>query len=109
MPVRIKHNSRLHAGGLKSSDGSEFIGAVILPVMDPRDDDTDYLVQAWDRLDVLAKRFYGDETLWWVIAHRNGIDSMLGGMKYGELIQIPSASWVQSTFLPQAKRIGGVR
>ena len=31
-----------------------------------------------DRLDVLAHRYYGDDTLWWIIAKANGIRGKIG-------------------------------
>jgi nucleoid-associated protein YgaU len=32
-----------------------------------------YVFQEGDRLDVLAGKFYGDSTLWWIIAAASGI------------------------------------
>ena len=31
-----------------------------------------------DRLDTLAHRYYGDDTLWWIIAKANGIRGKMG-------------------------------
>ena len=41
-----------------------------------------------DRLDVLAHKFYGDVTLWWIIAKANGIRGKLNVPKDTE-IRIP--------------------
>ena len=38
-----------------------------------KDGDFDYRVKRFDRIDKLAKRFYGDVMLWWVIALRNDL------------------------------------
>ena len=34
------------------------------------------ITQFGDRLDLLAKQFYGDPTLWWFIANTNGLNTM---------------------------------
>ena len=41
-----------------------------------------------DRLDTLAHRYYGDITLWWVIAKANGIRGKVS-LKTGTLLRIP--------------------
>jgi len=41
-----------------------------------------------DYLDTLAKRYYGDATLWWVIAQANGIKATLKAPT-GQQLRIP--------------------
>jgi hypothetical protein len=41
-----------------------------------------------DYLDVLAKKYYGDQTLWWVIAQANGIKATLKAPT-GQQLRIP--------------------
>lgn len=41
-----------------------------------------------DYLDTLAKRYYGDSTLWWVIAQANGIKATLKAPS-GQQLRIP--------------------
>lgn len=41
-----------------------------------------------DYLDTLAKRYYGDQTLWWVIAQANGIKATLKAPT-GRQLRIP--------------------
>ena len=46
------------------------------------------MTQHGDRCDVLAHQYYGDFSLWWIIAKANGI---VGNtvLKPGELLRIP--------------------
>jgi len=41
-----------------------------------RDDDMYVITQYGDRLDQLAKEYYGDQHLWWFIARVNNLKSM---------------------------------
>jgi hypothetical protein len=43
-----------------------------------------------DRMESIAYRFYGDSTLWWIIAKANGIRDGSFGLKPDEKIRIPS-------------------
>ena len=40
--------------------------------------DTFIFTREGDRLDNLAHRYYGDDTLWWIIAKANGIRGKIG-------------------------------
>ncbi len=42
-----------------------------------------------DRLDTLAHRYYGNMTLWWIIAKANGLKGK-PALTAGEVIRIPS-------------------
>ena len=42
-----------------------------------------------DRLDTLAYKHYGDETLWWIIAKANGVKGK-PTLTVGEILRIPS-------------------
>lgn len=50
---------------------------------------TRILSQEGDRLDLLAKEFYGDETLWFVIAKVNNIGKGSLNVPAGLIIKIP--------------------
>jgi hypothetical protein len=52
-------------------------------------DDTYILSQEYDRLDLLAKEFYGDEKFWHVIAKANGIGHGTLMIPPGLIIRIP--------------------
>ena len=43
-----------------------------------------------DRLENVAHRYYGDSTLWWVIAQANNIRDGSFGLKPDEKLRIPS-------------------
>lgn len=52
-------------------------------------DDTKILSQEGDRLDLLAKEFYGDERLWYVIAKANSLGKGSLNVPAGKVITIP--------------------
>lgn len=52
-------------------------------------DDTYILSQQGDRLDILAKEFYGDEVFWHVIAKANGLGKGTLAVPPGIIIRIP--------------------
>lgn len=52
-------------------------------------EDTYILSQENDRLDILAKEFYGDEVFWHVIAKANGIGNGTLMIPPGMIIRIP--------------------
>jgi nucleoid-associated protein YgaU len=41
-----------------------------------------------DRLDTLAYKYYGDITLWWIIAKANGLKGKVG-VSVGNILRIP--------------------
>lgn len=51
----------------------------------------DYVFKAGDRIDHLAAKFYGDDTLWWIICLVNNINYPFasGGLVPGKLLKIP--------------------
>ena len=62
-----------------------------------RDGDFDYVVTGTDRIDKLAKRFYGDQGLWWVIAQRNNLDLPSIQLQESMVITIPDPVYVKNT------------
>lgn len=51
--------------------------------------DTKILSQEGDRLDLLAKEFYGDESLWFIIAKKNNLGKGSLNVPAGKVITIP--------------------
>lgn len=51
--------------------------------------DTKILSQEGDRLDLLAKEFYGDESLWFIIAKQNNLGKGSLNVPAGKVITIP--------------------
>ena len=52
-------------------------------------EDTQILTQEGDRLDVLAKEYYGDESLWFVIAKQNNLGKGSLNVPAGIILRIP--------------------
>ena len=64
------------------------------PEIEPNRGDVTYTVQLGDRIDKLAFAFYGDVSLWWVIALANQMDEPAIDLHAGIQITIPSPSYV---------------
>lgn len=68
------------------------------------DNEVEYVVaEAWMRLDILAKRYYGREDLGWVIAARNNLDLPDVELYSGRRLKIPTRAWVERVLLPQGR------
>lgn len=96
MAVRIAVNSRLRFGELLLAEGVEFWDVVDLPEVPEQPDDISYQVRGGiiERIDRLATRFYGDPTLWWVIAVANDMEIVPTHLNEGDIIRIPSPRYV---------------
>ena len=91
--VKRYQNSRLLENIKKiDSQGKEYHVRRLSTIMYPEfltDNDTQIISQDGDRLDLLAKEFYGDETLWYVIARANNLGKGSMYVPPGEIIRIP--------------------
>lgn len=56
---------------LKNREGRRYFTNPIYPDIPLSEDDIYIFSSGGDRYDVLAKEFYGDPTLWWIIASAN--------------------------------------
>jgi len=61
----------------------------LYPKIEPSDDDVFIITNIGDRLDLLAFRYYGDVTLWWIIAQANQIGKGTLNIKPGTNLRIP--------------------
>tara|TARA_B100001778_G_C17982541_1_gene359881 strand:- start:164 stop:463 length:300 start_codon:yes stop_codon:yes gene_type:complete len=61
------------------------------PEMPIENSDQFIFTKEGDRLDTLADKFYGDYTLWWIIAKANGIRGKIA-LKPSQMIRIPGNS-----------------
>lgn len=61
----------------------------IIPSFERDERDTYFYARESDRLDLLANEFYGDVTLWWVIASANNLGKGTFSIPPGKLIRIP--------------------
>ena len=70
------------------------------------ENETDYVVEdEWMRTDILAKRYYDDELLKWVINARNSLDLPDVQLYKGRKMKIPNKDWVDSVLLPQFRTL----
>jgi hypothetical protein len=56
---------------VQSQDRGSYRTNAIYPELPPSQDDFYVISTAGDRYDLLAKQFYSDHTLWWIIAAAN--------------------------------------
>ena len=73
----------------KIFDGRTVYRPKIYPNIPLRDDDIYVATETGDRLDTLANTFYGDSTLWWIIASANNIHGAKIAFEDGTILRIP--------------------
>jgi len=73
----------------KLNDGREVFRTKIYPNIPLRDTDIYAVTQTGDRLDTLAYQFYGDASLWWIIATANNIHDAPFAVNDGTILRIP--------------------
>lgn len=61
----------------------------LYPKIEEKNSDIIIRTNSGDRLDLLANRYYGDVTLWWIIAQANNIGKGTLNIKAGTLLRIP--------------------
>lgn len=105
---RINLNSWLTFCGEESIEDSDLDSEIrfFTPFEDPGDPtpeeqatEKEIEVKSSTRLDVLAKKLYGDELLWWVLAWRNNLDLPDADLSPGMILVVPSANYVRNTLL----------
>ena len=74
---------------LKTGKGRVY-DSVLLPNIDATDSDIVVITVQGDRLDLLANEYYGDSTMWWVIALKNNLTDIDLTMQGGIKLRIPS-------------------
>jgi nucleoid-associated protein YgaU len=68
----------------------QYLESTIYPKVKAKDSDMYIISEAGDRLDLLAHKYYGDQTLWWVIATANNINDATFYVQEGIQLRIPS-------------------
>lgn len=71
------------------------ISTVIIPVIPLSSQDTYIKTTSPERLDKLANTFYGDATLWWIIAVSNGLGKGSLYVPENTTIRIPPSANIQ--------------
>jgi phage tail protein X len=64
--------------------------SVVLPHIEPVDTDILIMTNDGDRLDLLANHYFGDASLWWIIATANNLTDIDLKLKAGTQLRIPS-------------------
>ena len=72
-----------------SRDGKRVLKPTIYPKIPIKDSDIFIYPKFGDRLDNLAFKYYGDISLWWIIAKANGLDEAHIGLEVSNQIRIP--------------------
>ena len=73
----------------KLQDGRVVYKTKIYPNIPLKDTDVYVVVQQGDRLDTISNQFYGDASLWWIIASANNIHKAVFGLDDGTILRIP--------------------
>ena len=68
--------------------GVEVYKTTYYPIIEIQDSDDFIFAKVGDRVDTLAHKYYGDTTLWWIIAKANGIKGKIA-LEPGQLLRIP--------------------
>jgi len=73
----------------KLGDGRVVYTSKIYPMIPLQDSDIYVVTQEGDRLDTIANQFYGDSSLWWIIAASNNIHDAPIAVDDGTILRIP--------------------
>ena len=73
----------------KNKDGKRVFKPTMYPKIPIRDSDVFIYPKFGDRLDILAHKYYGDVSLWWIIAKANNLDKAEIGLNVEKQIRIP--------------------
>jgi len=74
----------------KNEDSNRVYKTMLLPNIEKTTNDIYIIAKANDRLDLLAKKYYGDASYWWVIAEANGEGKGTLFIEPGKQIRIPA-------------------
>jgi len=74
----------------ESETKRKYLGSIIYPKIKATDNDLYIISESTDRLDLLAHKYYGDRSLWWVIAVANNINDASFYINEGLQLRIPS-------------------
>ena len=73
----------------KRWDGKNVYRTTYYPIIPESVDDTYIIASESDYLDSLAKKYYGDESYWWVIAQANNLGKGKLSIPQGKQLRIP--------------------
>ena len=91
--IRYENSSIIKNAKKIDSDGKESyvrrLSTTVYPTFTDDISSTKIIAQDGDRLDILAKEFYNDERMWFVIAKANNLGKGSMAIPPGTLISIP--------------------
>ena len=73
----------------KRWDGKNVYRTTYYPIIPESIDDTYIIASEVDYLDSLAKKYYGDENYWWIIAQANNLGKGKLSIPQGKQLRIP--------------------
>jgi len=73
----------------KLADGRRVYSSKIYKSIPKSDRDIYIVTQSGDRLDTIANQFYGDSSLWWIIATANNIHDGVIAVPDGTTLRVP--------------------
>lgn len=73
----------------KRYDGKDVYTSTYYPVIHESESDIYIIASETDYLDSLAKKYYGSEDYWWIIANANGIGYGKLSIPFGKQLRIP--------------------
>ena len=79
---------------IQDANGRRKKASIIYPIPPQSSTDTYIRTTTVERIDLLANKFYGDLTLWWVIAAANGLGKGSLYVPVDSIIRIPDASTI---------------
>ncbi len=86
MPNRYQYSTTLTNKYTKK----KYLGSLIYPKIKPNNNDMYIISQQSDRLDILASKYYNDQSLWWIIAVANNLNDASLSIEPGTQMRIPS-------------------
>lgn len=88
---RYKKTSRITRNGIT------YLGLRVSRPYEDRGDDIFYEVRAGDTLSLIAHRYFGEASLWWVVADFNDILDPFEDLVQGDVLRLPSQSrlWME--------------
>lgn len=96
MPIRIrKGSSRLVHAELQNIDGIEFFSRPEIPDLSSSSSDIQHTVSDGDRLDTISKRYYKQDSFYWILAHRNDIRLFPDDLITGQRIVVTSSPQIR--------------
>ncbi len=80
----------------------KYLESTIYPKIKPTNEDIYIIATQSDRLDLLAAKYYGDPTYWWIISVANNLNDASLAIESGKQLRIPGNI---STVLTEFERI----